>query len=225
MFWESVGNGLGVLTYWETYVAALEYLVILLLPMVVFGMVMERGGGSVGCVSMLLLPVLQVSAIAVFVLTLSPIIFGLGEDAAWSLPWQLIMKAPGLFLKLAGVLILFAILLAFIPFLGQLQSLQTLVLGGIALLFVLNIAKTSIPEFANVKIDFIPGFWFTVGLLMVGVAMSWVGTMVAAVAITVIGKKAEGVGQMIMFPIAAIFGFIPVFIYGAWLGSQLRYAL
>ncbi len=32
----------------------------------------------------------------------------------------------------------------------------------------------------------------------------------------------EGLGQLIMFPIGAIFGFIPVFMYGAWLGAQVR---
>ncbi len=223
MFWESVGNGLGVLTYWETYVASLEYLVIFLVPMALFGMAMQKGGGSMGCLGMLLLPVLQVAAIAVFVLTLAPILFGIGEDAAWSLPWRVIAVAPGLFLKLVGVLVVSAILLAFIPFVGQVQSLQTLVLGGIALVFVLKIVKASIPELANVKVDPIPGFWFTVGLLIVGAAMSWVGIMVAALAVTAIGAKAEGVGQLLMFPIAAIFGFVPVFIYGAWLGGQLRH--
>lgn len=124
-----------------------------------------------------------------------------------------------------GVLVVSALLLAFIPFLGQVQSLQTLVLGGIALVFVLKIIQASIPELANVKIDPIPGFWFTVGLLTVGAIMSWVGIMVAALAVTAIGEKAEGVGQLLMFPIAAIFGFIPVFIYGAWLGGQLKHGL
>ena len=32
MFWDSVVAGLRVLTYWETYVAALEYLAIFFIP-------------------------------------------------------------------------------------------------------------------------------------------------------------------------------------------------
>ena len=141
-------------------------------------------------------------------------------NKSWSVPYYLV-----------GVLVVSALLLAFIPFLGQVQSLQTLVLGGIALVFVLKIIQASIPELANVKIDPIPGFWFTVGLLTVGAIMPWVGIMVAALAalaalaVTAIGEKAEGVGQLLMFPIAAIFGFIPVFIYGAWLGGQLKHGL
>jgi hypothetical protein len=38
----------------------------------------------------------------------------------------------------------------------------------------------------------------------------------------VVEFAAEGFGRLLVFPIAAIFGFIPVFMYGAWLGAQLR---
>jgi hypothetical protein len=113
---------------------------------------------------MLVMPALQVVAIAVFVLTLAPIIFGLGEDAAWSFPWKVITVAPGLFLKLVVILVVSAIVLAFVPLLGQLQSLQTLVLGGIALVFALGILTSGNPELVSGELDFTPGFWFTVGL-------------------------------------------------------------
>lgn len=226
MFWDSVVGGLKVLTYWETYVAGLEYLVIFFIPMIVIGMIMEKSegvGGVFGCLSsMFLLPVLQIAAMAVFVLTLAPIIFGFVEDAAWSFPWKVIMLAPGAFFKLVSVLIVAAFVLAFIPFLGQLQSLQTLVLGGISLIFVLGILDSINPGVIKVGVDFIPGFWFTVGLLAIGGLMSWIGIMVAALLVAAIDMGEEGLGQFIMFPIAAIFGFIPVFMYGAWLGAQLR---
>lgn len=52
--------------------------------------------------------------------------------------------------------------------------------------------------------------------------MAWVGMMVAALAVTALELAQEGIGQIVMFPIAAIFGFIPVFMYGAWLGAQVR---
>lgn len=225
MFWDSVIAGLKVLTYWETYVAGLEYLAIFFVPMIVMGMVMQKNesaGALAGCLSMLLMPVVQVAAMAVMVLTLAPIIFGFAEDAAWSFPWQLITMAPGAFFKLVGVLVVAAIILAFIPILGQLQSLQTLVLGGIALMFVLGILDSVNPGIVKDRVDFIPGFWFSVGLIVIGGIMSWVGMMVAALAVTALELAQEGIGQIVMFPIAAIFGFIPVFMYGAWLGAQVR---
>ena len=225
MFWDSVLAGLKVLTYWETYVAGLEYLAIFFIPMIIVGMVMEKNEGAagyVGCLSMLLMPVLQVAAMSVMILTLAPIIFGFGEDAAWSFPWQLIAMVPGAFFKLIGVLIVAAVVLAFVPILGQLQSLQTLVLGGIALIFVLGILDSVNPGIVKERVDFIPGFWFSVGLIVIGGIMSWVGMMVAALAVTALELAQEGIGQIVMFPIAAIFGFIPVFMYGAWLGAQVR---
>ena len=228
MFWDSVLAGINVLTYWETYVAGLEYLAIFFIPMIVVGMIMqksERMSGSVGCLSMFLLPLLQVAAMLVFILTLAPIIFGFAEDAAWSFPWKVIILAPGAFLKLVGWLAVVTIILAIIPLLGQLQSLQTLVLGGLALVFVLGILESINPGIVKGRVDFIPSFWFSVGLLVIGGLMSWVGMMVAALLVTTIEmsiKMTEGLGQMIMVPIAAIFGFIPLFMYGAWLGAQVK---
>ena len=105
MFWDSVIAGLNVLTFWETYVAALEYLAIFLIPMFVVGIVIEKGnriGATVGCLSMFVLPLFQVAAMIIFVLTLAPIIFGIGVDAAWSFPWAVLTIAPGTFFKMVG---------------------------------------------------------------------------------------------------------------------------
>ena len=226
MFWDSVLAGLKVLTYWETYVVGLEYLAIFFIPIAIVGIVMEKSEGAsaaAGCLSMFLLPVLQVAAMAVLVLTLAPIIFGFAEDAAWSFPWKIITMAPGAFFKLVGVLVVASIALAFIPILGQLQSLQTLVLGAIALMFVLGIVDSINPGIVKGRVDFIPSFWFSVGLIVMGGIMSWVGMMVAALIVTGIEMATEeGLGQLIMFPIGAIFGFIPVCMYGAWLGAQVK---
>jgi hypothetical protein len=225
MFWDSVVAGLKVLTYWQTYVAGLEYLAIFFIPGIAVGTIMQKREGvgrAVGCLSIFLLPVLQVAAMVVFVLTLAPIIFGFAEEAAWSFPWRIITLDPGAFFKLVGVLVSAAIALAFIPILGQLQSLQTLVLGGIALMFALGLLDSINPGVVKGRVDFIPGFWFSVGLLAIGGLMSWIGMMVAALLVTAVETAQEGLGQLIMFPIAAIFGFIPVFMYGAWLGAQVR---
>lgn len=228
MFWESVAGGLGILTYWETYVAGLEYLAVLWAPMAVVGslaMKSEKAAGAIGCLSMLVLPVFQVFGIVVFVLTLSPIILGLSHDAAWVFPWILAIEAPGSVAKFVGLLIVAAVMLAFIPILGilgRLQSLQTLVLGSFALALVMGLIENANPGVVSKHVHFWPGFWFAVGLLIIGGVMAWIGTLAAAVLATAVESRVEGLGQLLMFPIAAIFGFIPVFIYGAWLGAQLR---
>jgi hypothetical protein len=225
MFWDSVLAGLKVLTYWETYVAGLEYLAIFFIPMAIVRMIMEKsegGGAAVGCLSMLLLPVLNGAATAVFLLTLSPIIFGFAEDAAWSFPWRILVMAPGAFFKFVGVLVVAAIVLAIIPILGKLDTLYILVNGGIALGLILGILDTVNPGIVKGSVDFIPGFWFFVGLLVIGGVMRRVGMLVAALIATGLDKAKEGIGQLVMVPLVNIFGFVPVFMYGAWLGSQVK---
>ncbi|HGY11712.1 MAG TPA: hypothetical protein ENK36_05050 [Desulfobacterales bacterium] len=225
MFWDSVIDSLKVFTYWETYVAGLEYLAICFIPMAIVGMIMEKsegGGAIVGCFSIIIFTVLKVAAMAVFVLTLAPIIFGFAEDAAWSFPWQILTTATGAFFKLVGVLIVVSIILTFIPVFGRSSSLQTLVLGGIALVLDLLILDSVSPGIVRGRVDFVPGFWFLVGFLAIGGVMSWVGMMAVAFIATTLKIDEKSIGQLFIFPIGAVFGFIPVFMYGAWLGAQMR---
>lgn len=107
--WDAVKGGLGVLTYWETYAAGLEYLALYMIPTGLagyFAMKSERAGGAIGCLSMLVLPAVGAFAIVVFVLTLSPIILGLSHDAAWAFPWVLAIKAPWSMVKFVGLLLI-----------------------------------------------------------------------------------------------------------------------
>ena len=107
MFWDSVLGGLKVLTYWEVYVAGLAYLAIFFIPMAIISMVMEKDegrGAFTGCLSKFLIPLPKAVAMAIMILTIAPIIFGLSEDAAWSFPWQFIVMEPGVFLMLLSVL-------------------------------------------------------------------------------------------------------------------------
>ena len=225
MFWDSVIAGLNVLTFWETYVAALEYLAIFLIPMFVVGIVIEKGnriGATVGCLSMFVLPLFQVAAMIIFVLTLAPIIFGIGVDAAWSFPWAVLTIAPGTFFKMVGMLVVAAVVLAFIPILGRMNSLHTVILGGMALVFVSELIVSYNPGIVRGRIDYIPDFWVAVGILVIGGIMSWIGMMVTALLTTAVRANEQGVGGIIMPFVGAVFGFIPIFIYGAWLGAQIR---
>jgi len=71
-----------------------------------------------------------------FVLTLSPIILGLSNHAAWSLPWMLLFHDPLLLLKIGGLIVLASLLLGSIPIVKTFEPLHTLVYGGIVLMFV-----------------------------------------------------------------------------------------
>jgi hypothetical protein len=224
VFWYVVISGLKTLTYWETYVAMLEYIAVFYVAAVIINVLTQKNrmsGVAVGRLSMLL-PVLHVFAMSIFVLTLAPIIFGIEEDAAWSFPWEIITTASGLFLTLIGVLIVAAGVMAIIPLLRRLPALQTLVLGVIALMFAFLIFITENPSIIKGPIAVIPDIWIITGLLVIVSIMSWVGSLAADFAGKAIGIADDGPGRIMLFPLAAIFGFIPVFIYGALLGIQLR---
>ncbi|MFC1793450.1 hypothetical protein ACFL3Q_07675 [Planctomycetota bacterium] len=225
MFWHAVKDGLSVLLYWETYLAGLEYFAIAYVPLIVFGILMERestkAAMAVGFGGMFAMPVFQIAATAIFVLTLSPIILNISDDAAWSFPWRLVISAPGTFIRLVLILVVASVFIAFLPLLGGLRSLYVLVLGAITLMCVVALLEQIDPGSVGDNVEFMPSFWIIVGLLCVGGIMSWLGIMVAAALATLIGLANEDIAQFFMLPTAAVFGFIPVFIYGAWLSAQL----
>lgn len=222
MFWDSLVAGLKVLTYWQTYVAGLEYVAIFLIPMFFAGWFVERrssvASGAVGCLSLIVVPIFQMAAMVVFALTLSPIIFGFAKVAAWSFPWKVITLDPGLFVRMLVVLSVTSFGMAFVPFLGRFRPFETLVLGGIALYFSLHLFGAIIPGGLRNDIQYIPDFWFVVGLVIIGGVMSLIGMLLAVLVVSYIG---EG-GELYVIPFAAILGFIPTFMYGTWLGAQVR---
>ena len=225
MFWHAVKDGLGVLIYWETYLAGLEYFAISYVPLIVFGILMERESTKAAMAacfgSMFVMPVFQIAATAIFVLTLSPIILNISDDAAWSFPWRLVIIAPGTFIRLVLILVVASVFIAFLPLLGGLRSLNVLVLGAITLMCVVGLLEQIDPGLVGDNVEFMPRFWNIVGLLFIGGIMSWLGMVVAATLATLIGFANESIGLFFVLPIAAVFGFIPVFIYGSWLSTQL----
>lgn len=235
MFWNSVISGFKMLTYWETYVAGLEYVAIFFIPYIIGALIEKKTTGETGgqggsCLMMPLFMVFQSAATAVMILTLAPIILGLGEDAAWKLPWTFMVMAPGILFKLVGCLIvalIVIVLASFLPIVGpiliKVKSFEMLVYGVIILAFYLDAFHSvdhRIPSSGQVSL--IPDFWFSVGLIVIGGIMSFIGMMAAGLAAVPLERAREGIGKTIALPIVFTFGFIPVFMYGAWLGAQLR---
>jgi hypothetical protein len=168
------------------------------------------------------MPFFQAFALCVFVTTMFPILMGFSTDAAWALPWAMAATVPGSFLFLLVKLLVATIVLSFIPFIGQLNAVHTTVIGGIVLILIIGIAASANPNLAAHNLKLWPGFWFAVGLLIVGAAMAWLGALAASVFGMAIDAKFNGLGQAVAVPLVATFGFVPLFIYAAWLGNQLR---
>jgi len=222
MFWDSIVAALKMFSYWETYVAGLEYLAIYIIPMLVLSRFTGKGGLSLRYISMLLIPATQVAALIMLIFTLATLIFGFTNEASWDFPWRVVMMAPMAFVMLVAVLIIVSFVFSLIPVLGRFHSLQTLILGGLSLVFVLSMFDSVNPGQVRVDVNFIPGLWFTLGIIVIGGFLSWLGTIVSDLIVSRVGFSNARTGQIIMIPISAVFGFIPLFIYGAWLGAQVK---
>jgi hypothetical protein len=169
MFWHSIVTGLKVFTFWETYAAAIIFIVVAVLPKFFLALLADRfrfgdyplsptllwlllryhfyfgfhelsdkvleGKMAGGIRGMLVLGFCELLGIYVFVLTLSPIMLGLSNHAAWSLPWMILFYNPLTALKLFGLLVTSTIALGFAPFARNFEPLRHLVLGGTALAF------------------------------------------------------------------------------------------
>lgn len=222
MFWDSVVAGLKVLTYWEVYVAGLEYIAICYLPllMVIAGATMKKSTvfdvvEPINLkVFLVLMPMIHAAALVVMLVTVTPIVLGLSDDADWMAPWEFVTALPLTFLALVVKLVILAFVFPLIPIVGRLQSLQTLAMGSVALISTVRIV-------VGYHVDYIPDFWFSVGLIVIGGVLSWAGMMLAVLFASVVDRAEYGLGQLLIFPIAPMFGFVPVFMYGAWLGAQI----
>jgi hypothetical protein len=226
MFWDSVVGGLKVLTYWQTYVAILEYLLLYVVPMGIVGYIAtqnQRFGTLIGCLTMPIVAILQSAATFVFILTLSPILLGIADEAAWAFPFDLMVASPWGFIKVSLLLLGAAMITAFMPIVGRLQALQTTVVGVIGLMLMFAILENAMAGSGTIKsISFWPGFWFMVGLIMISGICGLIGALVAGMIITIFDEASRGFAQLLMFPIAGALGFLPMFMYAAWLGIQLR---
>ena len=239
MFWSAIIGGLKVLTFWEVYVVALIFTVISIGPMFILGLIGEKNE-AVGCLGgMLITPVFQALATIIFVFTLFPILLGFAGNAAWSawlfpwkignaawlFPWKILLSSPWPMIKASFIIIFVTIALACIPLLGQIQSLHTFASGAISLVMVLGLLHSAFPNIPVEKIQIVPGFLTIIGFLAIAGVMSWASTMLVALIATAMGDRAKDYMMLIAIPLGGVFGFIPVFIYGAYIGQQLIHAI
>lgn len=222
MFWSSIIGGLKALTFWEVYVATLIFSFISIIPMIIGGLVGEKNE-TVGCLSSVIIaPIFYALGTLIFVFTLFPILLGFSGDAAWSFPWKVLFLSPWPMLKFTLIIVFATLFLSFIPVIGQIQSLHTFLSGAISLVLVLRILHSAYPNIPVEKIHLMPGILTLVGFLVIAGVVSWASTMFIALITTSFGEKAL---LLIAAPVGGVFGFIPVFIYGSYIGRQLTQSM
>ena len=221
MFWDSVHSAMHVMTNWDTYIVVLGYLVLMLAPIVLLFLILHKKHAlSTRNFRKLFLPAIEAIAIAGAVLTLFPVMLGMGEKALWGFPIKVMKLFPGGFLGLLGILIILSYLIDIIPKFRRLQSMKTFVLGGVSLVFV-QIALNVLNPIVDVELSyFVPGFWFAFGIILTAGIISNLGHFVFVSLARVLGNKfkiREEVAELLILPLITTMGFLPLFIYGAWL--------
>ena len=131
---------------------------------------------------------------------------------------HLAINTPGRFATLIVLLAIYAIIAAIIPLLGRLHSFSVLVTGAITLIFVVASLKASHPDAIREDITFVPSLWFVIGILFIGGIADLLG-LVVVMATMAFGE--DWGGLLMMMRVDDVPGFIPLFIYGAWLGTQM----
>jgi len=220
-FWDSVKSALDVMTNWDTYLVVFGYLLLMLAPIVLLFLILHKKHAlSTRNFRKLFLPAIEAVAIAGAVLTLFPVMLGMGEKALWGFPLKVMKLFPGGFLGLLGILIILAYLIDVIPKFRRFQSLKTFVLGGVALVFV-QIALSVLNPIVDVELSyFVPGFWFAFGIILIAGVISHLGHFIFVSLARVLGNKfnvKEEVAELLILPLITTLGFLPLFIYGAWL--------
>jgi hypothetical protein len=218
---DAVQSAVNVLKHGDTISVIVLYLLLMLTPFMAVLLIMKKSHVlSLRYFRKLLLPFLEAIAAALAVLTLFPIIFGLGDAALWKFPLRAMLLSPGGFAGLLGILIILSYVIDVIPNLRKLQSIKTLILGGVCLMFT-RFFLSSINPMIEVDLkSFVPGFWFICGILIISIMLSKLGHFVFASFASTLGSRfdmREEVAELLILPIIATLGFLPVFIYGAWL--------
>lgn len=229
MFWNAVWGGTKVLFHWESALAAVIYFALFLAPIAAAGKLAEKRPG-LGCATQLLvLPFTQVFATLVVTWMLSPIILGLSDDAAWSLPWRALTRDPGYVIKVVFGATIATLAAAFVPVLGQMPTFLSLVSTGFVIAAVAVALQRSVPELAGLSLDLVPGFWVTIGFVFFGALAFMLGTGVIAL---IAGFRASRDPESpieasqpdpLAMASASLLGLVPGFMYGAWLGLQFRH--
>jgi hypothetical protein len=222
MFWKCICAGLAVLMHWQTYAAALLFLSFSLASKHLSEALNAASGktsAGTRSIACLVREFGQVAGITTFVSIMCPMMLGLSMHGAWSLPWSDMQSGREVAQSFA-VILLIALVLSRIPILGS-PSIFTFVIGVLTLVLTMERphGQTTVPVPPSIQLW--PGMGFMIALLSVGTALTWLGTMLAVMPSVIMRGRAERIGKLLAYPFAASFGFIPLFIYCAWLGCQM----
>ena len=218
--------GLLSFSHWQIYVVMTAYILITSLPIMFAGFVAgkDKSTSSVmtGCLSQLLIRAFQSAVMYIGILVLFPILTGIGDQAAWHWPKVFLQKHPIQLLKSVEIIWFVCIGVSFIPFIGKSTVVATFLPGILSIAFAANDLNLIAPSLLPKTITYIPNLWISIGYgILFGLAI-WIEVIVAGIVVSLIKNPSITIGEVVHHGIGTIIGFIPILIYGAWMGNQFR---
>lgn len=189
MFWKAITTGLAQMAHWEIWVSSILYGLIFLLFYFALGYTMmknedSRGAQTAGCLTTMIGgPVLQGVLVSFLVSALLPILMG-GDDFT---PMNFITEYWWSITKAGVVSIIITLLLTIIPVIGDLiakaPGTAIFVQGAIVFHMMANKALSTILEQTGVKASLFPGFWVTIGFVILSVVIVYVVSFLVILAL------------------------------------------
>ncbi|ENM3822142.1 hypothetical protein NEY51_003489 [Vibrio cholerae] len=224
MFWGSVWDGVLVFAHWEVWVVVGAYMVAMFGITMIGGLLISKKQAGLGMLWMFLAaPLLQVFATLVAVMTLAPILFSLGDSAAWALPWVVAAERTWRIVKFVGILVLVLVGLGVVG-LGRLPGVTQFTTGALATASTASLLAGISPNLKSSDLDLWPGFLVVVGFLLVAAALQFVVMVLISVistALKIDPDENEGSFMLLVMPVSAAVMFLPTFMYAAYLAPQL----
>lgn len=230
MFWKSIANGIGVLfTHWELWVGILLYVFIFLAYFIIFGLVLSKnedksGAQMTGCLTQMLTgPLLQGLLVAFLVTLILPILLG-GNDF---MPISFIGEYWWPITKAGLISIGITVLLTFLPIIGRFISdtpgTAIFIQGAIVFHLLANSVLYETLETLNSNANIFPGFWVTIGFLILSIAIVYVFSIgiLALLSSFISEYTMESFGFVIGNFIGVIPGILTLCIYSSYIKLTL----
>ncbi len=224
MFWNSVWSGLSVLSHWEVWAVLFGYMIAMFGVTVIGGLLLAKERAALGITWMFLLaPLIQILATLVAVTSLAPIIFSLGESAAWGLPWFVIGERPWPTVKFVSAVVLVLAMLGAVG-LGRMPGVTQFATGALVTASTASLLAGVSQNLKASDLELWPGFLMVIGFLIVAAVMQFAVTAFLSVVASLLRidpEENEGGFMLLILPVSAAVMFLPTFMYAAYLAPQL----
>ena len=110
-----------------------------------------------------------------------------------------------------------AIVLGFIPVVGQFSSFTTFVESVVALMMVIP----AIGLFPSNNIEFIPDLLTSLGFIVSSAFIGWCSFMIIVGPLVAMGKEKTASAQALAFVLGSAPGLVAALFYGAYVGQQI----